>query len=128
MVTMIIMKANVSPRSSRSSTRLRDQAEQQSFTATQAKHEFGHLLEKAVQGATIIITKHDAPKAVLMSIEQFSVMTRASELRLGTLSREFDALLERMQDPSRRRAMHAAFTASPLQLGKAAVAAARKRG
>ena len=98
------------------------------FTATEAKHEFGRLLEKAIGGHTIIITKHDDPKAVLMSMERFNMLTHAPELNLAALSREFDALLERMQGRNSRRAMQTAFTASPKQLGRAAIAAARKRG
>jgi len=47
---------------------------------------------------------------------------------LDTLSAEFDALLVRMQTPAARVGMKSAFNASPKQLGKAAVAAARKRG
>jgi hypothetical protein len=41
---------------------------------------------------------------------------------------QFDALLARMQTPGARAGMKMAFDASPKQLGKAAVAAARKRG
>ena len=48
--------------------------------------------------------------------------------KLDTLSGEFDALLARMQAPKARAGMKAAFDASPKQLGRAAVAAARKRG
>jgi hypothetical protein len=44
------------------------------------------------------------------------------------LSREFDALLARMQTSAARAGMKAAFQAPPKQLGRAAVAAARKRG
>jgi len=44
------------------------------------------------------------------------------------LSREFDALLARMQTPAARAGMKAAFQAYPKQLGRAAVAVARKRG
>lgn len=43
------------------------------------------------------------------------------------LSGEFDAMLERMQTPKSQVAMRTAFHASPRKLGKAAVAAARKR-
>jgi hypothetical protein len=38
-----------------------------------------------------------------------------------------DALLARMQTPEARRGMHAAFNATPGELGVAAVKAARKR-
>jgi prevent-host-death family protein len=99
-----------------------------SFTATEAKNEFGRILEKAISGETVVITKHDAPKAVLISMEQFNVLKHAPELKLDTLSGEFDALLAHMQGAKARVRMNAAFHATPQQLGKAAVAAARKRG
>jgi hypothetical protein len=40
---------------------------------------------------------------------------------------EFDDLLNRMQNPKAKKAMDAAFNASPAKLGRAAVKAARKR-
>ena len=98
-----------------------------SFTATEAKNEFGRILEKAIQGETVVITKHDAPKAVLISMDQFNALKRAPEIKLDALSREFDALLTRMQAPKVRAAMDEAFHATPQQLGRAAVTAARKR-
>jgi antitoxin Phd len=100
----------------------------QTFTATEAKNEFGRLLEKAIQGETVVITKHDAPKAVLISVDQFNVLKHAPEVQLDTLSGEFDAMLAHMQGRQARAGMNAAFHATPRQLGSAAVAAARKRG
>jgi len=99
-----------------------------SYTATQAKNEFGHLLEQAIHGTTVVITKHDSPRAVLISMDQFESLQNAPQTKLNALSGQFDALLERMQKPEARRGMTAAFNASPKQLGKAAVKAARKRG
>ena len=99
-----------------------------SYAATEAKHEFGRVLEQAIHGATVIITKHDSPRAVLISIDQFKALQEAPGLKLNTLSDEFDALLDRMQTPSARRGMSAAFDASAKRLGRAAVAFARKRG
>ena len=80
-----------------------------------------------MQGSTVVITKHDSPKAVLISMEQFNALRRAPQLKLDALSERFDALLERMQTPQARAGMKAAFHASPAQLGKAALAAARNR-
>jgi antitoxin Phd len=99
-----------------------------SFTATEAKNEFGRLLEKAILGDVVVITRRDTPKAVLISIEEFNALSTAPEARINALSGEFDALLARMQQPTSRHAMQAAFRASPEQLGRAAVEAARKRG
>jgi antitoxin Phd len=98
------------------------------FTATQAKNEFGRVLEMALRGDAVVITKHDAPKAILISVDQFNKLTHATESTLDTLTHEFDALLARMQSPKSGAAMKAAFAASPAELGRAAVSAARKRG
>lgn len=100
----------------------------ESITASEAKNEFGRVLDTALQGALIVITKHDAPKAVMMSMDEFNALSRASETQLDTLSEEFDALLARMQTPKARAAMKRAFGASSKQLGKAAAVAARRLG
>lgn len=98
------------------------------LSATQAKNGFGRVLEKVIQGSMVVITKHDAPKAVLISMDEFNTLSRSTELKLNSLSEKFDAALARMQTPKARIKMKAAFGASPKQLGKAAVTAARKRG
>jgi prevent-host-death family protein len=97
-------------------------------TATQAKNEMGSLLERVIRGEAVVITKHDAPKAVLISIEEYESLARTPESQLDSLNKEFDELLARMQTPRARSAMKRAYEASPEQLGKTAVSAARKRG
>jgi antitoxin Phd len=99
-----------------------------SVTASEAKSGFGRVLEMAIRGGAVVITRHDAPKAVLISVENFNALSGTSGTRLDTLDREFDALLAGMQTPGARRGMKAAFAASGKQLGRAAVAATRKRG
>jgi prevent-host-death family protein len=106
---------------------LREGEEASSITATAAKNDFGRILEKVTRGGTVVITKHNAPKAVMISVERFDVLSRAGRVKLDTLRGEFDALLARMQTAAARAGMQAAFDASPQQLGRAAVAAARKR-
>jgi antitoxin Phd len=99
-----------------------------SVTASEAKNEFGRVLEMATRGGAVVITKHDAPKAVLISVENFNALAGAAETRLDALTGEFDALLARMQTPKARRGMKTAFAAAQRQLGQAAVAATRRRG
>ena len=98
------------------------------ISATEAKNEFGRLLETVIQGGRVVITKHDSPKAVLISMDEFNALSNAHRAELATLSEEFDRLLARMQTPAARAGMNAAFHATPKELGKAAVAAAHKRG
>jgi prevent-host-death family protein len=105
-----------------------ERVEASSFTATDAKKQFARVLEMVLQGGAVVITKHDAPKAILLSVDEFNALTKATESTLDTLTADFDALLTRMQTPRARAGMKAAFAASPKELGRAAVAAARKRG
>jgi prevent-host-death family protein len=98
------------------------------LTASNAKKGFASVLEAAIKGEVVVITKHDAPKAVLISLEEYNALSQASHGALDTLSAEFDSLFAAMQTPKARRGMKTAFGASPKRLGKAAVKAARKRG
>lgn len=98
------------------------------WSATQAKNKLGQALEEVIRGGTVVITRHEAPKAVLISIEEYQALSKRQETGLEVLNQEFDALLARMQSPKSRAAMKAAFNATPRQLGKAAVKAVRRRG
>jgi prevent-host-death family protein len=100
-----------------------------SVAATRLKNEFGAVLEQAGRGA-VAITRHDAPKAVLVSYEEFQALVSARSQSLSELDAEFDALLSRMQTPKAKKGVEAAFRASPVELGRAAAsraAAPRKR-
>ena len=107
--------------------RNRQGVEPVTISATKAKNRLGELLDSVIQGGMVLITRHETPKAVLLSMEEYAALSRGAQSRLDTLNGEFDALLARMQTPKARAGMKAAFAASPKQLGKAAVAAARKR-
>jgi antitoxin Phd len=95
--------------------------------ATRFKNEFGSIFEQAALGGAVAITKHNTPKAVLLSYAEFEALTKASTPALDELSEEFDRLLERMQTPESKSAMASAFDATPEQLGRAAVKAARAK-
>lgn len=96
-------------------------------TATVAKNEFARVLETAIHEGAVVITKHDEPRAVLMSFSEYEALSRAGGARLETLTEHFDALLARMQTPASRDGMRSAFAASPEDMGAAAVAAAAKK-
>jgi antitoxin Phd len=97
-----------------------------SVAATRLKNEFGAVLEEAARGA-VAITRHDAPKAVLVSYEEFQALVNARAQSLSELDGEFDALLARMQTPKARKGVDAAFRASPAELGRASVAKAASK-
>ena len=93
------------------------------FTATAAKNGFGRVLDAAVENGAVAITRHDAPRAVLLSVDAYDALVARGGHALDTLTAEFDTLLESMQTPRARRAMKTAFAASPARIGEAAVAA-----
>lgn len=95
--------------------------------ATRLKNEFGAVLEQALLGGAVAITRHDTPKAVLVSYDEFQALVKARSHNLSELSAEYNVLLARMQTPKARKGMAAAFNAPPAELGRAAVKAARKR-
>jgi len=97
-------------------------------TATEAKTRFGPLLEAAIRGESVVITKHDAPKAVLISIAEFEALGGSRPPDLRALRGEFDGLLARLQTPRSRKALQAAFEATPNELGRLAAANQRRRG
>lgn len=98
-----------------------------SVTATDAKNEFGQVLEAALRDGAVVITKHDAPRAVVLSWEEYNALVGGGspDPDLEALTREFDRLYADMQSPRAEKAMDALFTASPEDLGKAAARTAR---
>lgn len=95
--------------------------------ATQLKNGLGAVMEQVMRGGAIAITRHDAPKAVLMAYDEFVALTRDRAPVLNDLKAEYDVLLARMQTPAARKAMAAAFNATPAELGRTAVKVARRK-
>ena len=96
------------------------------IAATKVKNEFGAILEQANHGGAVAITRHDTPKAVLLSYEEFVSLVKVRARTLDDLGAAFEQLLAGMQTPKARKGVDAAFKASPAKLGRAAVKATRK--
>jgi antitoxin Phd len=94
-------------------------------TASRLKNEFGTVFEQAALGGAVVITKHNTPRAVLLSYAEFEALTESATPALNDLSERFDALLTTMQTPKAKAGVAAAFDATPEELGTAAVKAAR---
>lgn len=94
--------------------------------ASRLKNAPGAIVDQAASGRAMVITRHDRPRAVIVSFEDFQELLRGREPGLDELASRFDELLVQMQKPAARKGVAAAFAASPAQLGRAAVAAHRK--
>src|SRR5436190_3444257 len=96
--------------------------------ATRFKNEFAAMFEQAALGKPVAITKHDTPRAVLISYDEFRALMNARSSGLTELDAQFDALLEQMQEPSVRAAMESAFDSRPGQrVKRIAAKSTRKR-
>jgi len=93
-------------------------------SASDAKN-VGRILDYVATAGGVTITRRHTPLAVVIPVETYTRLLAAEENALDTLTAEFDALLERMQQPGMAEAMERAFQMSPAQLGAAAVAQAR---
>ena len=69
---------------------------------------------KAALGGAVAITKHNTPKAVLLSFTEFEALTKANAPALDELTDEFDDLLAGMQSAGAKSAMASAFDATPV--------------
>lgn len=97
-------------------------------TATEAKNRFGPLLETAMSGGSVVITRHDTPKAVLLSMAEYQALGGTAAPDLRALSAEFDARFAKLQTPAGGQALKSAFAAAPDELGRLAAAGKRRRG
>jgi prevent-host-death family protein len=95
-------------------------------SATEAKNNFGAVLDRVLSEGRVSITKHDEVRAVMLSLSEYEALIGKREDSLEGLSREFEALVERMQAPEARSAGRALFAATPQRLGRAAVSQASK--
>lgn len=95
--------------------------------ASRLKNAPGAIVDQASSGRPVVITRHDTPRAVILSFDDFEDLARARQPGLGPLEGRFDELLAGMQRPAAKRGVQAALNATPEKLGRAAVAAAAKR-
>ena len=93
-------------------------------SASDAKN-VGRILDYVATAGGVTITRRHTPLAVVIPVDTYARLLAAEENALDTLASEFDALLERMQQPGMAEAMERAFRMSSAQLGAAAVAQVR---
>jgi antitoxin Phd len=96
------------------------------MTATEAQNSFGRVLDEVARNGTVLITKHNVTRAVVISADRYEALTQNEAPSLDLLTAEFDDMLARMQAPGAREGMQAAFDASPDELGRAAAAVAAR--
>ena len=97
------------------------------LTATEAKNAFGQVLDLVARDGIVAITRHERPRAVVLSIEAYDALTRPRRSALDGLKEEFDAMSATLNAPGAAARMRSVLSASPKEIGKLALKGARKR-
>jgi PHD/YefM family antitoxin component YafN of YafNO toxin-antitoxin module len=96
-----------------------------SFSSTNLVAGMQKVTNAVMSQGAVVITRHDQPTMVLMSVERYLKLEQAAEPNLDALTRRFDDMFARMQGDKAAQDMADAFAMPPDDLGKAAVKAAR---
>jgi antitoxin Phd len=103
-------------------------AEMPTITATELKNATADVFEQVAARRAVAITRHDKPRAVLLSVEQYEALTgQQNPDWLEKLHEEYRGMLDRMQGPEQRAAAEKLFKATPEELGEAALWAAQQK-
>jgi PHD/YefM family antitoxin component YafN of YafNO toxin-antitoxin module len=95
-----------------------------SISATKLASGMQAVTSTVMARGAVVITRHERPAMVLMSVERYLQMEQASEPDLEALTHRFDDMFARMQGDAAAQAMADAFAMEPSALGDVAVAAA----
>ena len=97
------------------------------ITATELKNATADVFEQVAAKQAVAITRHEKPRAVLLSVEQYEALTGQRPDWLEQLHEEYRGMLDRMQGPEQRAAADKLFQATPQELGEAALWAAQQK-
>ena len=97
------------------------------ITATELKNSTADVFEQVAAKQAIAITRHEKPRAILLSVEQYETLTGQQPEWLEKLHEEYRGMLERMQGPEHRAGAEKLFRATPEELGQAALWAAQQK-
>ena len=97
------------------------------ITATKLKNSTADVFEQVAAKQAIAITRHEKPRAILLSVEQYEALTGHRPEWLEKLHEEYRGMLDRMQGPEQRAGAEKLFRATPEELGQAALWAAQQK-
>lgn len=69
------------------------------FSATALATRMSAITREVMKSGATVITRHDQPAMVLMSVERYIELEQSAGQNLEALTREFDDLYARMQEP-----------------------------
>jgi len=102
----------------------RGEATAANVSSTKAKTSFRELIQRAKRGP-VFVTIHKKREAVVMSVDEYEQLLANQRDPLADMAQHFDALVAKMQTSAHAAAVDALFSATPEELGEAAVRATK---
>lgn len=101
-------------------------SELDTISATELKNATAEILDNVRSRRAVAITRHDRPRAVLLSIEEYEALAHRDPPWMADLKEQYMGMLDAMQAPEQKEAALRAFNATPEELGQAALEAAKR--
>jgi antitoxin Phd len=98
----------------------------ESLTITEFKKRAREVIDGIVGHKAVAILRHKTPDAVLISASDYVEFMKLRRERLNFLTERYDEMVSRMQAPQAAAGVDALFNATPEELGRAAIAAAKR--
>ena len=98
----------------------------ESFTVTEFKERAREVIDLVAEHQAVAILRHKTVEAVLISAADYVEFARLRRERLDFLTQRYDEMVAHMQTPEAVAGVDALFNATPRELGRAAVAAAKR--
>ena len=95
------------------------------MTATALKNSIADVFDQVAAGGAIAITRHDKPRAVMLSVEAYEALKTPPLPGLDAIQAEYHEMFRQMQEPAQRAGAEKAFNATREELGEAAFQAAK---
>jgi prevent-host-death family protein len=98
----------------------------EAVTITEFKEQLREVIDLVAECGAIAILRHKTPEAVLIPVDDYIELVKLRRERLNVLTQRYDDMISRMRTPDAAAGVDALFSATPEELGQAAVAAAKR--
>lgn len=79
------------------------------MSSSDVKNRFGEAVAETERRGVVVVTRHDRPQVVLVSVEVYEALAGTPLVDLGALETAFTDRVALMQSPAQRRAVDALF-------------------
>lgn len=69
------------------------------ITSSAAKNHFGEVIEQVAGGQVVAVKRHNQTIGVIVPVDEYERMRKATSGKLNLLTAQFDQLVEQMQQP-----------------------------